>query len=550
MKRIRRLGIALLLFILTACMAGTQAAPSPAVEGVPSSSPSAEPASLPATTPEPTPTPVLESPFLLTRVSGQVQAYPGPLHYEGDVLTFEVPVQGFREPPEVAVSVTVDGGNPKQVAGQWSFNRLLVPLALDTSGLTGTHEVRIQTADDSGVDVVYPLEVLPADQRPQNEIGAMWESIRIPCCTLHYITDTAAARDLETIADHAQQAAEDFARVTGVVVQDQIDVYIVDRMWGNGAFAGGDELLMAYTDRYYGPTQGGAGLETVFRHEYTHATRTDRSESGFFPFNEGLAVYIAGGHYKPEPIPERGAAMLALGYEAGLDPFASQHEIAYLHGATIMAYMIEEYGWDEMIEFGQSAAGDRYFDPEARDQIFQDVFGVQAEAFESSYLGWLASHEPGEQLDDLRLTVALQDLRREYQREFAPEPFVIFGRSEETFARPAFLPILLREASAPPNVAVELMIANAQKAILTGEYETAHALTEAVRGVLESGEFTSPLAHDYASIALALSMADYEGLALDLQGDQAIAQATGAAPSLEQVTLQKVDGVWQIVSGG
>lgn len=531
---------------MISCAAEMPATPSPTGEVSPSPGPTKEPTRPPAAAPEPSPTPDLESPFALERVGDQVQAYPGPRHYEGDVLSFEVPVEGFREPPEVDVSLTLDSGTPMEVPGQWTFNRLIIPLALDTSGLEGKHEVRIQAPGEPGMDVAYAFEVLPADQRPQQEMDAAWESIEISCCTIHYITNTAAARDVETIADHAQQAAEDFAQVTGVEVEGQLDVYIMDRMWGNGAFAGGDELLMAYTDRYYGPSQGSAGLETIFRHEFTHATGVDSSEAGFFPFNEGLAVYIAGGHYKPEPIPERGAAMLELGYEAALDMFPSQHEVAYLHGATIMAYIVEEFGWEALREFGRNAAGDPFYDPAQRDQILQDAFGVSGETFNADYLAWLGSHEPGEQFDDLRLTIELQDLRREYQTEYAPPPLAIFGRSEETYARPEFLPLLIREANAPANVAVELMIANAQVAIVHGDYTNAESLIESIRGVLESGEFASPLAYEYASIVVALNEDGYEALSLDLQAEEATIQVTRAAPSVETVTLQKILGEWQL----
>ena len=219
MNRIPRVPAILLLLAMTACEAGAaepQATPTLTQETLPSPSPSPEPTEAPTDTPEPSPTPVLESPFTLEKVDEQVRAYPGPVHYEGDVLTFEVQAEGLRDGLDVDVTLGLDGGEPRQVAGQWGFNRLIVPLALDTSGLDGAHEVRIQVQDDLGLDVVYPFEVLPAEQRPGQEAGAAWESIQISCCRLHYITNTAAARDLETIAGHAEQATEDFARVTGV----------------------------------------------------------------------------------------------------------------------------------------------------------------------------------------------------------------------------------------------------------------------------------------------------------------------------------------------
>jgi hypothetical protein len=551
MKKYLLLLSLMVLLAITACGGGQTEAPTPTiVEPLSTPSLTAEPTQPPTQTLEPSPTPeVLTSPFSLVKVVDQVQAYPGPRHYAGDVLTFEVPIEGYREPPDVTVTLSLDGEAAVQVPGQWSFNKLLVPLALDTSGMSGAHEVRIQVVEDSTVDAVYQFDVLPSEALPENEIDAQWEILNISCCTLHYITNSAADRDLESIADHAQAAAEDFARVTGIEVLDRLDVYIVDRMWGNGAFGGGGELLVSYTDRYYGPTQDGTGLETLFRHEFTHAMSIDRTAEGFFPFNEGLAVLIAGGHFKPEPIPERGAAMLELGYEVGLDTFPPQHELAYLTGAVFWSYMEEAYGWDTMIEFGQSASGDRYFDPEERERIMQGILGVSSVLFEDNYLTWLSDHEPAMQLDDLRLTVAIQDLRRRYQREYAPEPFSIFGVSVETFGRAGYLPMLIRETNAPSNAAVELMIANTQKAIIAGDYASADALRESIQAVLDSGEFTTPLAHDYASITAVLSGQGYEGLSLELRGDEASVQVTRAAPSVEQVTLQRIDGEWQIIPG-
>lgn len=551
MHRYTRLVSVVLILAITSCGGGVTEAPTQVmVEPASLPSPSPEPTASPIPTLEPSPTAVvLTSPFSLVNVMGQVQAYPGPQHYAGDVLTFEVPVEGFREPPEVTVNLTLDGGNPVQVPGQWTFNKLLVPLALDTSGLSGAHEVRIQVAEDSSVDAVYQFDVLPSGQLPPNETNAQWEMLQISCCTIHYITNSAADRDLETIADHVQAAAEDFAQVTGIEVLDELDVYIMDRMWGNGAFGGGGELLVSYTDRYYGPTQDGVGLETLFRHEFTHAVGVDHTDQGFFPSNEGLAVYIAGGHFKPEPIPERGAAMVALGYDAGLESFVPQHEIAYLNGAVFWNYIAEEYGWDTLIEFGQMVSGDTFFDPDMREQIMLTTLGVTSETFEENFRNWLEGHEPGEQFDDLRLTVALQDLRRRYQKEYAPEPFSIFGVADVSFGRPGFLPMLIRETNAPPNVAIELMIANAQKAIVAGDYPGAETLTESIQVVLDTGEFTTPLAYDYVSITFALSEQGYECLSLDLRGDEATAQVTRSAPSLEQVVLQRVDGEWQVVSG-
>ena len=97
---------------------------------------------------------------------------------------------------------------------------------------------------------------------------------------LHYVSETAAARDIEFIAEHFQQAADDFATITGENIDSKLDVYIIDRIWGNGGFGGNGELVISYTDRYYGPTMGAEGLQTLARHEFTHAAGVGLEQAG------------------------------------------------------------------------------------------------------------------------------------------------------------------------------------------------------------------------------------------------------------------------------
>ena len=95
MNAIRRLLALTLSLSLIACAAETPATLTATEEAMPSPSPTQESTQESTSTPVPSPTIVPESPFSLRKVGDQVQAYPGPLHYAGDVLTFEVPVEGF-----------------------------------------------------------------------------------------------------------------------------------------------------------------------------------------------------------------------------------------------------------------------------------------------------------------------------------------------------------------------------------------------------------------------------------------------------------------------
>src|SRR5687768_17887263 len=114
-----------------------------------------------------------------------------------------------------------------------------------------------------------------------------------------------------------------------------MEVHIIDRIFRNGGFGGHGDIVISYTDRYYGPTVGGEGLETLARHEFSHAASISPENSeAAVDFNyEGLAVYVAGGHYKPEPLVQRGAALYDLGLSAPVTEIIPQHELSYLHAA-------------------------------------------------------------------------------------------------------------------------------------------------------------------------------------------------------------------------
>jgi hypothetical protein len=479
--------------------------------------------------------------------AGVVRAYPGPEHYAGDILTFEILTDNAGAQSETQATLTLDHNEPFEISGRWLADRLVLPLAIDTNGLAGKHTLRIQ-ASAGIVDQVYAFEVLPASERPAIESEVIWQSRAIACCTLHYISDTAAARDIDLLAEHFHKAAETITAITGRKITQPLDVYFIDRMWGNGAFGGNGELVTSYTDRYYGPTVDMSGWETLARHELTHALGLDRGDDGFVLYNEGLAVFLAGGHYKPEPLAERAAALYELGFFVPIGQSIRQHELDYLYGASVMAYIQEKYGFEGLWKFVNAADVPHINEPPILNEAIQNTFGISLTEFQQDFEAWLQSHDPGNQLVDLRLTVKLQDLRREYQDTYAPPPSFIAGKASEVVARPEYLPVMLREANAPPNVATELVIANAQRAIVNGDYEKAQQLIDILENVITTGSFEDPLAKDYLDIVLTLNDVGYEALSLELQGDQATAQVTMEPRAIVSLELEKINQHWQIRS--
>ncbi|HJQ13897.1 MAG TPA: hypothetical protein VJ830_04035 [Anaerolineales bacterium] len=478
-----------------------------------------------------------------------VRAYPGPEHYAGDVLTFEIQTSnGFEE--TFPVSMSLDDLEPTELQATFTYGFtgvVQIPLALDTTNLSGRHTVKFATADGS-LNETYSFDVLPAEQRPANETSAVWIVKETECCIFHYVSETAAARDIDFIAKNFDQAARDFESVMGTEIPSKMDVHILDRIWGNGGFGGGGELVISYTDRYYGPTMGSAGLQTLARHEFSHAANVGVDNAGDgLEFNyEGLAVYVAGGHYKPEPLAQRGAALYDLGHYVPVDQFIPQHELSYLHAAVILTYIDETYGQDKLWQVLSA-------DDDTPDEQFislgdaiQSTLGISLRDFDQGLQAWLERNEPGEQLDDLRLTIELQDLRRQYQDTYSPPPNILFGQAADGVARPELLPVVMREARAPSNIAIELMIGNAQRAIIAGAYSEAEELIKSIKEVVTTGDFEDPLAKEYFEIVVTAADAGYEVLTLNIQNSHGTAQVTNNPPETTVLEVQKLNGIWQV----
>ena len=99
-------------------------------------------------------------------------------------------------------------------------------------------------------------------------------------------------------------------------MNERAPVVLIPRLLGHGGFTG-REIVLSYLDRNY----VGGNLAVIFHHELVHYLDV-RSGGDLKPsmLVEGLAVYLSGGHYKPEPLMPRLAALLPP--EAGCTPVA------------------------------------------------------------------------------------------------------------------------------------------------------------------------------------------------------------------------------------
>ena len=155
------------------------------------------------------------------------------------------------------------------------------------------------------------VTLLPASAQPELEAKAEWRMAESQCCLVHYFSNTAAERDVSALLTKLDEQSASIAEKLGVNTEEKIPVVLLPRVLGHGGFSS-DSIAVSYLDRNY----AGNGSEMVLHHELVHWL--DSKQGGEMRPSllvEGLAVYLSGGHFKPEPIFQRAAALLPPGEE-------------------------------------------------------------------------------------------------------------------------------------------------------------------------------------------------------------------------------------------
>jgi hypothetical protein len=362
----------------------------------------------------------------------QVIAHPDGRLYAGDLVSFEV-VAGpdapagttgirarFEDQDLGTAPIAGYGiGQRRQATFWWLWDTR--PLDPGRYTLTFT-----SLPDGSSWTESFRLE--STQRMPELERNAAWASTTTDCCDLYYITGTDAERDLETIRRLVDETSAYAAGQLGADPAAQVPVYLMPRVVGHGGFSWGG-LYVSYLDGNYVGNQ----VEILFTHEFVH--HYDSLLGGeYLPplFQEGLAVYLSGGHFKPEPIPQRAAALLELGWyiplaDLGADFYRQQHDIGYLEAGALVQYLVETYGWGAFNEFYRTIPLSSGISPaQAIDSAVQDSFGLTLSGMETAYLAYLDTQSvSGDILTDLRLTVGLYDTVRRYQSAFDPSAYYL-----------------------------------------------------------------------------------------------------------------------------
>ncbi|MCI0398978.1 MAG: hypothetical protein L0332_10845 [Chloroflexi bacterium] len=543
-------------------LAATTAIPTPSA--VPASATPAEsPTARPTQTNTPVPTPLLSDLSLAVR---DVLVYPAPAVYAGEPVSFQVMpyLPNGLAPDAVTVQLLVDGN---QVAsGNLNWRTLggdvgsLFPWAWNTTGQAGPHMVSVlldpgnlvyvgdENPNNNRVDFTLTIEAPEA--RPPAEVEATWLTADNNCCTVHVISNTTAHRDLEqllALVDGAFQEAS--ARLAEPAAQ-RYQVYLVDRVIGQGGYAAGS-MVISYLDRDY----AGGGLYEVLVHEAVHLLDHQFAPNRVVFLAEGVAVWATGGHYKQENVDQRTAALVESGLYIPLEQlidnfYPAQHEISYLEAAGFVSFLVNTYGWERVRPFYVDVtASDAPTLHQAVDINLQIHFNKTLAQVEAEWMVYLAGLPRDRMaITDLRTTIHFYDVVRRYQNVYDPAAYYLrawLPPAEELEQR-GLTAEFTRHPESVRHITLETMLQAADAALNAGDYNRATVLLDSVSRVIDNnGAFLDPLANNYLAIVQTATNLGYEVQQVELVGDEAtVAVLRPGQANLFQLRLVLDNQAW------
>jgi hypothetical protein len=537
-------------------------------------SPTAVPATATGTTLPATPTAKPEAtetavPVDLSISADNVQLYPVPFIVSGDLVTFQVLP---HVPDEVTISdVAVDIFVDDQVisAGTLSSRNWagqgegIFKWVWDTKNRFGDHTVRvvldgedlIEDGDENqeNNEATFTVNVRPAGDRPLEERDATWVTAETNCCTVTILTRTTAYRDLPQLLEAAEFAVSQAAIRLQEEPDHRINVFFIDKTFGQGGFAG-SEMTVTYVDRPY----SGGNLHELLVHEAVHVIDRQFAPQRIKFLAEGVAVWASGGHYKAEDLNQRSAALLEIGQYIPLsdlvdDFYPAQHEIGYLQAGAFVTYLVDQFGWPTFREFySDTSADDAPTESESLDLNLQTYYGSSLAEMEAEWLDFLRTLSVDEtEITDLETTIRYYGIMRRYQESYDPtahflEAWLPSPIEVQEQGNPADL---MRHPQAEINVTLEVMLHNAEDALMEQDFVRANVLLNSIEQILDGdGAFADPLSSSYLAIVQITNAFGYEVQDIDLRGDAATVLATTASGiRLTELNLERKRGDWVLL---
>jgi len=413
------------------------------------------------------------------QVSIQVFSPPGFQPKNGEV---EVRVISPEE-EDIGEATWITDGNGRQMA--------ILLWAWDTRGLSPgeyTLSFEVETGEEAWQEKV---ELAEAPKGP----AQVWMERDTDCCRLHYISGTAAARDIDLLAQEVDERARRVAVFMGYTPQEQsaneeaadrLDVDLVPRILGQGGFSAG-EVLVSYADDNYTVTDAGI----ILQHELTH--RIDPLMGGDFRptmLAEGLAVYVSGGHYRPEPLILQAAFLPRYGEYLPLailaeNFYSHQHEQSYLEAGALVGYMITTWGWQGFNDFYRDIhQAEGQATSQAIDQALQNHFGMSLQLLDDRFVGWLEEQPDLPDMDlDLEVMVDYFDEIRAYQMALDPSAYFqqVWLPDPAEMRKRGIVADYLRGPHAERNQEIEALLEQAGTNWIGGQYLQAFRTLAQVR---------------------------------------------------------------------
>lgn len=523
------------------------------------------PTTLPTETVPPTITPS-PIPNDLSLDASQIFLYPTPQIYDGDLVTFQILayVPEVIKAEHVQVHIWVDNQLiVEDIMGSRNLSGNAVGLyewVWDTTDQTGPHQITVMLDPDDLLDAgdenpnnnqaSFTTQVEDSELLPPGERNASWVTAETECCIVHVVTETAAYRDLAFLLSEVEFAFQQATAMLGEPPSKKYDVYLVDKVIGQGGYAG-PAMVVSYPDRHYANN----GLRQVMIHEAVHLMDRQFAPQRITFLAEGVAVWASGGHYKPEDIDQRSAALVESGRYIPLtalinDFYPVQHEIGYLEAAGFVSYLVNIYGWNQFKTFYADVTRDDGATlAEAVDLNLQKHFGMTLAQAESEWLSYLAQlpYSP-DNLIDLETSIRFYETMRTYQRFYDPTAYFLtawlpYPKELETHGNPADL---TRNVNDEINVTLEVMLQAAEQALRNGNYERANTLLDSIeRTLTHNGAFIDPLAISYLEVVQTATARGYIVQGVEIDGTVATVEANPiGSTNLENLSFSLFGSGW------
>lgn len=576
-----------------------------AVEFIPTSTPLLPPSPAPTTGPTAESRPTsqtdwLEFQALPPRQDFEVYYLPAGALVAGDLISFQVlPPDNFLSQnryQEHSVIVSL-GGTSGTRLGEAAF----APFGLggriqatflwtwDTTGLpAGEYNLTFSVEPDGSV-WNETVMLLPRGQLPPAERTARWASTESDCCLVHYITHTAVERDLPDLLKMIDQKASEASQSLGVVLSEPVVVTLLPRVVGHGGFAA-SQITLSYLDRNY----AGGSAEIIFEHELIHILDGRLGGKLRPPFLvEGLAVYLSGGHFKPELLLPRAAALLPpepgctpaaalenshqtpdLREACGLDLYIpmhdlvfdfyrQQHETGYLESGALVQFMVDRWGWKAFSAFYRDIHLEG--NPEDSLAVYTAIESALGRHFGST-LGQLevmfiqalqAETVQPEWVEDVQLTLEHHDRVRAYQQQYDPSAYFLNAWLPDTerMRKLGIVADVMRSPATLQNLTLELLLTDADRELRNGSYAEARQLLETATLILRAEPKdrqkvieSDTLATDYFALIESVVQQGYQPARLEIKNDQARIWVSASGQKIVEITYSKIDGKWLSVT--